>query len=92
MVAPFDKDRATRVRRLEAGNESRKAAHELDALIEHIDSRPSLYEAPRANSDALDRRTANELAANGWDVAYLAHRFGLSPNQTTTPVRTREAA
>lgn len=67
------------MRRLEADNESRKAARELDQLIGDIYSRPRLDYDPLAYSRELDRRTANDLVmVRGFDPEYVAALYGLT--------------
>ena len=89
-VAPFDRERVERLRRLKAAEESRKAALKLDELIESIEGRPRTDSAPLALSDALNRRTANDLASRGFDPEYLANLFGLPlKHQATAPERSR---
>lgn len=74
-------ERVSRLRRLEADEASRKAARELDELIEDINSRPLTDEQALARNESITRRTANDLAAQGWAVDYLARRFGLPVRQ-----------
>lgn len=79
-VAPFDRERVERVRRLEADEESRKASRELDELLGVIDARPKTDETRLSHNLEIDRRTANDLVmVRGFDPEYVAHRYGLIP-------------
>ncbi|NYI41504.1 hypothetical protein BKA03_001623 [Demequina lutea] len=76
-LAPLDHERIERIRRIEADEQSRKASRELDDLIAEMERRPRTDNAPLAFSEALNRRTANDLASRGFDLGYLANLFGL---------------
>lgn len=73
------RERVARLRRIEADDESRKAAREFDELMGDIYSRPRLDYDPLAYSRELDRRTANDLVmVRGFDPEYVAALYGLT--------------
>lgn len=92
-VPGLNAERIRRRARLREDEERRAASRELNELIERMNARPLTDEQALARSEAINRRTANDLAANGFDVAYLARRFGLpTKQQATAPERTSAAA